>query len=174
MTRPWLAAATLWRPPRHRLPRAASHPRPPCAPQTLGSIFGAFSFGLLLAKVALNRGVAGISLKTLQAYLLVYVARLASILVRACVRLCGAGPGWALRGGAGIIADERVHRESRARLTSLAKPRRGAGAGDGERMPRDVAPAQAGPRLANTRPLLLHPPLPPPARFRCVRVCAVL
>lgn len=39
-----------------------------------------FSFFLLLTKVAVNKGVGGISLKTLQAYFLVYVARLCSIL----------------------------------------------------------------------------------------------
>ena len=55
-----------------------SHPT-----QTLGSIFCAVSFSLLLAKVALTRAVTGISLKTLQAYFLVYIARLCSILVRA-------------------------------------------------------------------------------------------
>lgn len=43
------------------------------------------SFSLLLTKIALTKTVSGISLKTLQAYLLVYMARLCSILVRGWV-----------------------------------------------------------------------------------------
>jgi ER lumen protein retaining receptor len=48
---------------------------------TLGSMFVLVSFALLVLKVWLNKNVAGISLKTLQAYALVFAARLSSILV---------------------------------------------------------------------------------------------
>ena len=47
---------------------------------TLGSLLSLFGFSLLIAKVALTASVSNISLKTLQAYTLVFVARLSSIL----------------------------------------------------------------------------------------------
>lgn len=48
---------------------------------TLGSIMTMASFGVLIAKVVVNRTVSGISLKTLQAFAIVSAARLSSILV---------------------------------------------------------------------------------------------
>ena len=50
---------------------------------TLGSLLTLFSFGLLAAKAVAYRNSAGLSLKSLQCYALVYAGRLASILVRA-------------------------------------------------------------------------------------------
>lgn len=47
---------------------------------TLGSLLTTFSFGLLSFKAFSTRNVAGISLKTLQAFAIVFVARLSSIL----------------------------------------------------------------------------------------------
>ena len=72
--------------------------------QTLGSIFSFFAFTLLIAKVAIAKNVSGISLKTLEAYVIVYIARLSSILVSGrtaaaavsavvCGRECWAGGG---------------------------------------------------------------------------------
>ena len=49
---------------------------------TLGSLLTVGSFCLLVAKVVVLRSAAGLSVKSLQAYALVYAGRLASILVR--------------------------------------------------------------------------------------------
>ena len=59
---------------------------------TLGSVLTLFSFALLVAKVATTRSASGLSVKSLQAYALVYAGRLASILVRARERERGSAP----------------------------------------------------------------------------------
>lgn len=48
---------------------------------TLGSLFVAFAFGLLIVKIVVTHKVSNISLKTLQCYIVVFAARLSSILV---------------------------------------------------------------------------------------------
>lgn len=50
-------------------------------PQTLGSIFRLFAFALIAYKLTVQRSAAGLSLKTLQASVLVSFFRLCSILV---------------------------------------------------------------------------------------------
>ena len=47
---------------------------------TLGSLLALFGFGLLLVKIAATKRATNVSLKTLQAYALVFAARLCSIL----------------------------------------------------------------------------------------------
>jgi hypothetical protein len=74
---PPLTPPTPPRPPPPPLPSAGPHTH---TPQTLGSLFALFAFGLLLAKAYLTGSVANISLKTLECYFLVFSGRLASIL----------------------------------------------------------------------------------------------
>lgn len=48
---------------------------------TLGSLLTLVAFGMLVAKVAIHKGTSAISIKSLQAFALVFAGRLCSILV---------------------------------------------------------------------------------------------